>query len=130
MRFGLAMVVGALLAGEAQAAEQFDLVCKGELRKGYGAKPEPVDRHYRIDLAEGHWCEDDCTHVRTIVQVTPSRITFDDRDEPLKRGYALHFVERTTGEWHYSLGPAGDRWTIDGVCRPSAFTGINPQTSF
>jgi hypothetical protein len=130
MRFWI-VALAAVAAGQAQAAtEQFDLVCRGTVSKGHGAKPELTDEHYRVDLAKGQWCGGECTHVRAIAEVTPSRITFDKRDDPLKREYALHLVERTTGEWYYSLGPVAERWTIQGQCEPAPFTGINPQVKF
>lgn len=134
MRVGLALMAAALLAGEAQAADQFDLVCKGDVRTSiYSKKRAPYQARYRIDLAQKLWCMNECSGVHHLADITPSRISFEDKEDPLKHRTIYHYVERGNGAWtdyDSDLGPYPSVFDVKGVCDPAPFSGIDPQTKF
>jgi hypothetical protein len=130
MRVGLLLAAAALLAGEAQAADQFDLVCKGEQKISSVPRSEQIVQRYRVDLTSGIWCEDECTDVRHIQDLTPTRIIFEEHGELLREGSALHIVDRTTGDWYRNIGGDGVYLIVKGQCQPAPFSGINPKTKF
>jgi hypothetical protein len=130
MRVALVMLVAAMVAGEARAADQFDLICHGESRIGSSSRGTPEENRYRIDLIKGQWCEKDCQTVRSFAEVTPTRIFFDREDEPLRGEYILHGVDRVSGAWFFNSRMFGSISRIDGKCEPAPFSGINPQTKF
>lgn len=129
MRVVVGLIVSAVLAGEARAADQFDLICKGESKLSSEAKPKPLETRYRVDLAQGLWCENECANVSRIQDATATRITFEEHGEALRSGSAVHIIERTTGLWYRNIG--GQIYlVIKGRCDPAPFSGINPPTKF
>lgn len=115
------ILVAAVIAAPAAAADQFDLICK--------AKKTEV--RYRVDLSRGEWCSEDCRRVLPVANVTTGELTLEDvrptrRDDPT----SLIRINRSTGQWHTffaigSLMPSGH----DGLCEPAPFSGF-PATKF
>jgi hypothetical protein len=126
----LALLAVAMLAGEARAAEQFDLVCKGEIRESPSQKRgEPREVRYRVDLAKGEWCREACTVVQHLTDVTTSRITFYREETPLPRRVRYEWIDRATGSW---LELVDDRfwYRIEGTCEAAPFSGFGSPTKF
>ncbi len=107
----------ALLPAPALAADQFDLICKGD--------KETV--RYRIDLAAGEWCWEKCEATIKIASATSSRITFMDQDTPSL--HATAFVDRASGEWWQSYRNSYSSAYNHGFCTPAPFSGF-PAAKF
>jgi hypothetical protein len=96
MRAAVLIVVGCLcLAAIARSAKatsdegtplQFDLNCSGTTTmsdlKGFRStpfgNPSPFSRHYRVDLAQRRYCEDECTTTHPLISVEDNFIMFED----------------------------------------------------
>lgn len=115
------MAVG--ITSPAVAADQFDLVCSA---------PKASAR-YRIDLARGEYCADECGAVLKIASVTAGDLTLAD-DKPAIRNGIERFerISRSTGKWYsYSFSPQLDRTPSvrRGECTLATFTGF-PTAKF
>lgn len=121
----------ALIAAPASAAEQFDLICKGQQRQSVRGAWQPYEVRYRIDLASKTYCAWSCTKTEALADVSAARIDFQAserkrRDDTL----TIHFVDRTTGDWqYYYSGAYGLFGDAKGRCEPAAFSGF-PPTKF
>lgn len=114
-----ALVALALLltATSANAADQFDLICKGR----------SSTTHFRVDLASREWCWENCSGTWRIAEVTASRITFkDERSGPSQ---AYNSVSRATGQWFMSARGIYGFIHDDGICTPAPFSGF-PAAKF
>jgi len=77
MRFAIAFFM--LLAGSpAIAADQFDLLCKGDKWTVQGGSGEIHNFRARIDLAAQKWCEGDCKTVQSIASVAADKLVLTD----------------------------------------------------
>lgn len=125
MRFEAILVALAVLApASASAADQFDLICRGDQSDGRGGPKSPVEIRYRIDLAAGRWCIDACAAASSITQVTPDRIYIERDDVAIRRGVApnfYHFIERTSGAYTFFVAGSADRHA---TCSPAPFSGM------
>ena len=128
----LALALALAATGEGQT---FDLVCAGELKTEsiVGNEAKPYSTRYRVDLANGKWCEDDCSEISAIFKTSPGVIVFEsiDKDAPSERVRKINNVSRETGQ-HLALytsrsigGAAGIvtmRWA--GQCEKADFSGF------
>lgn len=112
----LALLAFALLSAPAIAAEQFDLNCTLN-----NLKPQ----HFRIDLAAGEWCRDECKATHKLAGVTSTRITFFD--EKTDRSSTFGFVDRISGEYYWSNIDPGFVFVTKGRCTPAPFTGFGAE---
>jgi len=130
MRVLLPVILAAasLAAAPAMAANQFDLVCKGQQKLARDGAPQPVEAHYRVDLAAGSWCRDQCVGVDKIAAAGPDRIAFKahpkagDQDEEIDESF-----ERTSGKWidlYAGPYPPGEFASTEGKCEVAAFSGF------
>ncbi len=111
-----------LIASPAMAAEQFDLICKGD---------DEVWR-YRIDLARGEWCARECDVTLKIVSTTASTIVLQQQEPQFRGGDSFrNMINRATGEWYFyrSLPSIDFSKTVDGKCVPAPFSGF-PAAKF
>jgi hypothetical protein len=135
----LACIASLLCAAPALAAEQFDLLCAGQVRKDVPGRWAPYTKTYRIDLAAGRWCLGNCSVVSPIFAVTASKIVLQEPTDSSKSadGSALtHEIDRTSGAvTNYSYRPplfAGGSvwwWEERGVCEARPFSGM-PAAKF
>lgn len=111
-----------LIATPAIAAEQFDLVCTGD----------KDTMRYRIDLAAGEYCFNDCGRVMKIAEVTSGMLTLH-RDKPTLTEPATAYatINRSTGEWRwYSYDPRYSHiMDIQGKCEMAPYSGM-PRAKF
>jgi len=115
------IITGLMLLAAAtpvMAADQFDLICTAKKQT----------QHFRVDLARGVWCREECKDVIPLVSVSQTRIVFVDR-QPKLRGDETHYlyVDRETGRWYeYSWFPSFELigTTTNGTCQPEAFSGF------
>lgn len=106
-----------LVATPALAAEQFDLLCRGD--------DEPW--HYRIDLAKSEWCADKCKTVHKIASITSGTIVLQSKEPQFKGGdRVINSINRATGEWyfHRSLPGVGFNKAVTGTCELRDFSGF------
>lgn len=127
------LLIGVVVASPALAAEQFDLVCRGQVRWAPAGKLQPVERRYRVDLTAGTWCLDACTATEQLASVGQAEIVFKQADRTLPPGaYFEHTVNRTTGAWkntYIQRGAFSTYWDYSGTCEPAPFSGM-PATKF
>lgn len=126
MRSILIGVVVALLAGQAVAADQFDLVCKGWTRDRVQGPKQPLEVRYRVDAAAKLWCQADCHLVQAIQEITPGMITF--RSNLLEAGRQSDFfdqtISRSSGELTDFMAGSYIYWERGGTCEPAPFSGF------
>ncbi len=106
-----------LLAAPAMAADQFDLICK------YGSTPI----RYRIDVARGEACEEECARVWRMGPSTAGELRVLDLDssDPTEVRQTIT-VNRQTGELkHWIAG----RYVETAVCEAAPFSGF-PSPKF
>ena len=116
----VALVAGLLFSSGAIGADQFDLICTGQV-ESQGSRPEPISRRYHVDLATNQWCYNECT-IRQLAEVNSSQIVFEEtksafRGDPEAR---LDYVDRTTGRWAFFTS----FWQGEGACSRAPFTGF------
>lgn len=122
MRFILA--IAALTAAvPAQAADQFDLVCRGGREK----------MHYRIDLIRREYCFGKCEKLLKISEVTSGMITLIDVKPSLPSDVtAYNRINRMSGEWEwYNRSPklSTSVQNIRGHCEAAPFSSF-PAAKF
>jgi hypothetical protein len=122
-----------LVAAPAAAADQFDLVCKGQWRFGASDPYEPHDFRLRIDLKAKRFCEMDCKATEPIADVQPNLIVFRQA-EAEDRALGTMFtdeVDRSTGKYtyfKYSERPRHVWIQEDAICEPAPFSGFPELT--
>lgn len=121
----------ALISTPAAAADQFDLVCKGEWRFGPTDPYEPHDFRLRVDLAAKKYCELDCKVLKPIEDVQPQRIVFRTATEIERASDTLvyHYVDRTNGNFRQFLSSQHPyHWQdLKGTCEPATFSGFGEE---
>ena len=118
------MIPAALLA----AATAFNLVCTGteshilERHTVPGLPDAPLQLVLRIDLAQGRWCENECSSTLPIASIAATRIALqDDRGDLTSKQL---FLNREDGSIH-RRDQTGDFVVVQiGQCRPAPFTGF------
>lgn len=128
------MVVAAMgFSGQAVAADQFDLICTGEIKLDASKRPgEPTTVRYRVDLKNGRWCEGSCERIKSFHEVTPDQITFEMQEPVLgNRTSIIHRVRRTDGDWadFYWNKDSSVFINIKGACEPADFTEVAPAST-
>lgn len=121
----------AVISLPAQAADQFDLICKGRTKMSPVGRWQPYEQRYRVDLAAKTYCTFACKTVESIASVDAARIEFatSSEDEPGNVS-VIHYVDRADGKWVYFIsGGSGMFQSAEGVCEPAPFTGL-PATKF
>jgi hypothetical protein len=116
------------------AADQFDLLCVGQLKQGTSSKASPHRQTYRIDLTGNRWCVAPCTQTSTIYSATASMLTLMEGTDSSKSsdGSALtHEIDRTTGalfDFRYSpplfASSLPSWWEFRATCEPQPFSGM------
>jgi hypothetical protein len=121
-------LIAALLPQVADAADQFDLICRGTDK--VNGEPTPKEAHYRLDLAGGSWCEDVCDRVHPIVSTSPDRIVLQD-DAPSRPLWAKtqHTILRTSGMVELTVFSSGYVRLFQAECEPKPFSGM-PKPKF
>jgi len=121
----LILILG-LLGTPALAADQFDLVCKGQERYSVVGRWKPASYRYRIDLQSLRWCSGTCDGTSKIEDVSDGVITLSDKKrEPFNSSTETHWIGRRKGDLHYaySSGP-GLYEEREAQCEPAEFTGF------
>jgi opacity protein-like surface antigen len=136
MRRLIALAAAAsLIAGAAQAADQFDLVCVGvnkSLRLGAPVVESHWTAHYSIDLAKQSYCDVGCATAQRIQSIDAGKLVLEDqtKDDPvLGHSEEQNIISRATGQVQgkYVLGLAADFWS--GTCVAAPFTPL-PKALF
>lgn len=96
----------------AQERQQFNLICKGKEQASAVARKKDVTRTYRIDLARGVWCIEECSVVLPIVEVNEARLIL--QIIPRHGLTVRHWIDRATGE-------VSDVY-FEGQCEPATFS--------
>jgi len=124
------LLVLSLLATPAMAADQFDLVCKGQQRTSAAGKWKPYEVRYRVDLSEMVYCRFNCKTLETVESADAARIVFQSVQGRPGSTTALHYVDRSDGNWRYFLsGPVGLIGDAEGHCEAAPFSGF-PAAKF
>lgn len=111
-----------LVSTPALAAEQFDLLCKGDRET----------RQYRIDLTSGEYCFDKCVRIMKIAEVTAGMITlYNDKPTVREPATSYNTINRLTGEWRwYNYDPRYSTiQDVQGTCERKPFSGM-PTAKF
>ncbi|MDZ4308416.1 hypothetical protein [Allopontixanthobacter sp.] len=130
----VAFLVSAAAIAQANQTDKFNLRCTGTTQSASnaGKNSEAYEAIYRVDLAQGKWCESDCEAVHQIAGVQPTQITLqeDEKDTPSEQSHLSNFIHRDTGE-HFIYSGAkmhtfGIIVTIEsrGKCQREDFTGF------
>lgn len=102
----------ALIATPAAAADQFDLVCKGGKET----------MHYRIDLTSGEYCADKCERILKVQEATAGMITLSETRSALSAApIGYNQINRLTGEWRWFFQGGQN---ITGKCERAPFSGF------
>ena len=129
MRAVAGIMLAAMLASPAMAADQFDLVCKGTVKEAVAGRPKPTEVRYRIDIDAREWCRDACTETYPIAAVEPGNLVLREH-VPERRGdfRSYQTVDRTSGAWadyfNDFQGLNGLYFETTGVCTADAFGGF------
>lgn len=129
MRLMVMAALGAAVCTSAAASpQQFDLVCSGTVMTHPEWPAAPYAVRYRVDLATGRWCKDDCPTGRPFASVTADRLTFTEKKTlPARRGTfyedAHEYVSRVDGK--LSEVSTSSSWWIhrEGSCLVAPFSG-------
>ena len=108
----------------AQAAEQFDLVCQGQLIDEGGVTN--TEQRYRIDLSSRRWCNHNCSETRPILDVTKDRIILRHSvgKGTLRSVSSDEYIDRTTNSvYAFDEGPHFGS-TFKGSCAVAQFSGF------
>jgi hypothetical protein len=129
----LVSVIAFLGLANAPAAEQnmqFDLTCSGTAKTETQRSDAPFKRTIHVDLASGHYCNDECDSVRSIAAVDPLRIAFE-WSEPSALTMNRVTVDRRTGAYLIAqLNVEPGKWIVGRAsCSPAPFTPF-PATRF
>jgi hypothetical protein len=117
----------ALANGQALAADQFDLLCKGTSRAEPGGAEVAWSKRYSIDLGAGAFCDQGCSVRQTIARIEPGLIYLrDDRPitAPVGSGRVL-LVNRADA----SILEHGYGALVTGTCDLAPFTPL-PKNKF
>ena len=110
----------------AQAANQYDLKCKGTEQKQTGKPATPWAETFRVDLDAKRWCRGDCKAAAAIDSITADNIVITDSRAASggPNGTELTF-SRTTGEVReYMNGYSGSFDIAKGKCTRDLFGGM------
>lgn len=139
VRTTLVAAIALLFASPSLAADQFDLLCTGQLKQGVSSKASPHSQTYRIDLTGNRWCVGACTETRPIYSATSSMLTLMEGADSSKSadGSALtHNIDRTTGalfDFQYRpplfASSLPSWWEFRATCEPRPFSGM-PAAKF
>lgn len=109
-------LVAICLTSPVVGQEQINLRCIGISTSSSNGVEEskPYETLFRIDLAEGKWCEDDCRAIFDIHAIQPTQITLSESsvDTPREQSFSSNFINRTTGR---HLISAGSRYPSMGI---------------
>lgn len=116
------------------AADQFNLDCSGteETFNALEIPPlttKPYREVFRVDLAKGRYCADDCQGTGEIFEITETRIEFSEpADSDRVRGTHFFYVSRVTGELTNYSRPARSpiAFTVKAECKVTPFSGFPP----
>jgi hypothetical protein len=119
----------AALAGQALAADQFDLKCSGTRQMELNGPTEALSYGFRVDLAAKRWCWDHCERTYAIEDIGPDRIAFADSstDEPRRRETVINEVSRVTGDHRQTwiqVRPMPTFMETKGHCEVAPFSGF------
>lgn len=117
----------------AALAQTFNLVCAGSqtLSAPKEGAPEPYAKVYRIDLAQGLYCEGECKVRQKIAEIRPTELRLVSTKETTTREHLSRYniIDRLTGK--QSLHEFSDSrltGTIllkgEGTCERQKFTGF------
>ena len=125
---GLVIVAAMLAAPAAAASDQFDLICAGQYKDHLMAKPAPVERRFRVDLARGEWCSGPCGSVSAFASVTTGTLIMAKAERRLPSDTEkIVRVDRSTGEW-YEFEDVRRPYRLvawsKGTCQRAPFTGL------
>ncbi len=119
-----------LMAAPAAAADQFDLVCKGQYRVRPNGGLTSRDIRFRLDLVTKSWCRDSCTQVRTIQAVEQGKIVLRHQQEERPRLLSFSEIDRVAGTYRdFSAGGGRSFWDEEGRCEVAPFSGF-PTAKF
>jgi hypothetical protein len=144
----LALVTGGACTGAAAGAQQFDLVCKGQMSRNGAASA--FDTRLHVDLGSGGFCYDSCLTLMRLTEASPVGLAYRfDVDTPTAGRPASQVpnapissagpfpqqddltIDRRTGAfrrtYHYDMGdPAARPYveTYTGQCQAAPYTGL------
>jgi hypothetical protein len=119
-----ALVAALAIPVAARAADQFDLVCRGQLVDEGGASN--AEQRYRIDLASRRWCDHRCAETRPIVSVTKDKIVLRSGGTRGTLGSvnSEEYIDRKNNRvYDFEAGPHFGS-TFKGVCVVAPFSGF------
>ncbi|MBU3076530.1 hypothetical protein [Sphingomonas quercus] len=125
--FCLTLAIG-LATTPALAADQFDLLCKGQQKFTPDGAATPIEAHYRVDVAAGSYCRDQCIGIDKLAGAAPGKIAFkahakaNEQDELVDESY-----EPATGKWvdlYAGPYPPGEYAATEGKCEAATFSGF------
>ncbi len=126
-----------MIALALQAALAFNLVCTGTESVWIQGQARELShsrtysRTYRIDLARGRWCHDDCPTTSPVVWASPDVLVLREQDD--ESVDMLDLIHRDTGQHIFyaaARGPGPHQivsWL--GRCERAPFTGL-PEPRF
>lgn len=130
------LIAAALLAAPAQAADQFNLDCKGQWRFRASDPFEPTAQVFRFALAKKKYCEGECKARLPIAEIGQHFLelrTATDEEKVLGT-IRTNRIDRTTGRYIYFLSqrrPSHSFIEVEMMCEPKPFTGFPVlQTKF
>mgnify|MGYP001369214614 CR=1 FL=1 len=139
VRAAAVALVLALGAGAAEAADQFDLVCKGKYREDDRGAWRPWEGRYRIDLSAGAWCQGDCSSIARLAEVTAAKLYLrpsTSRAESTDGSSQTFEIDRVTGkltqfEYRPPMYERGSTWwwQVEADCTPAPYSGM-PSARF
>lgn len=122
------IMILAACATPAAAADQFDLLCKGQQRFAVNGATQPVEARYRVDTAARRWCRDQCFSVEALIGATPEKLVFKSRPKtPPSEEVTDESFERATGKWvdlYVGPYPPGEYASTEGRCEVAPFSGF------
>ncbi|HEX2594806.1 MAG TPA: hypothetical protein VHL34_25110 [Rhizomicrobium sp.] len=125
------ITLAVVAATPAAAADQFDLICKGaqESVDSLGNRTNvPKTFEMRLDLAAKQYCEDSCSVLGKISEVTERAVIFEQsKSEPTPEGPARwHYVSRETGNFVFATSDYGTlrQFSIKASCDAAPFRGF------
>ena len=117
----------ALVATQAAAADQFDLICTGKHWRIPAGLDRPIVVRYRLDLPANKWCKGDCTSTEPFAKVRDDMIDFVDLPEKFPGDdRQSDWVNRLNGMWMESEFRAGGAVysRSEGRCEIADFSGF------
>ncbi len=125
------ILAAAMIASPVAAADQFDLVCKGQYKERPNSGWKPVEVRYRIDIPAKSWCFESCRSAQQIQSIEGGKLVLFRPDPADRRsGYATHEIDRVSGNYSRTQNRGiGSFWEEEGHCEPADFSGF-PSPKF